>query len=320
MRLKEVDGQVSVKQLCEWFGYSTTGYYNSLHLRRRQALNEEIVIDLVAEARRQAGSRLGVRKVYHLIEGDLRQQGIKLGRDGLYAMAHRNNLIIRPKKKRRAITTDSSAWRRQFANLYQDMEAEWPEHVWVSDITYLRTREGFVYLSLITDAFSRRIVGWHVHADLSTAGCLSALDKAIENRQYPHHPLIHHSDRGCQYCSADYVARLRSENMAISMTQTGSPYDNAMAESVNGQLKVEYDLDATFENLLHASRVVDEVIAKYNHYRPHGSIAYQKPAEYHASYLDVSLDVNPEPEGQLPLSTSSRTTYQTVNNKPETVI
>jgi len=231
-----------------------------------------------------------------MIKPDLMIQGIKLGRDGLYELASRNNLIIKPKKRRGSRTTDSSQWRRQFADLAQDFTPQWPEQLFVSDITYLRIVGGFVYLSLITDAFSRRIMGWHVHGDLSTTGCLEALAKAMQRRQYIDHSAIHHSDRGCQYCSADYVSALRNNDIAISMTQSGSPYDNALAESVNGQLKVEYNLDATFVDLNEARRAVERAIQQYNNHRPHGSIEMRCPEEYHASFLNVPVDDNLEPD------------------------
>lgn len=253
---------------------------------------EEVVIKLVHEKREKAGPRLGIKKVYHMMKDDLKTQGIKLGRDGLYELAHRNHLIIKPKKRGGARTTDASQWRRQFADLAQDFTPQAPEQLLVSDITYLRIQGGFVYLSLITDAYSRRIMGWHVHGDLSTTGCLAALVKAMENRRYAHHRPIHHSDRGCQYCSADYVSALRDNDIAISMTQSGSPYDNALAESVNGQLKVEYNLDATFTDLEEVRKVVDRVIHQYNHYRPHGSIDLRCPEEYHLSFLNATSGIN----------------------------
>ena len=227
-----------------------------------------------------------------MIKPDLKTLGVKLGRDGLYELARRNHLIINPKKRGGARTTDSSQWRRQFANLVQDFTPQRPEQLFVSDITYLCILDGFVYLSLITDAYSRRIMGWHVHGDLSTTGCLAALVKAMQRRQYPLLSAIHHSDRGCQYCSADYVSALRDNNINISMTQSGSPYDNALAESVNGQLKVEYDLDAAFADLEEARKVVDRVIDQYNNYRPHGSINLRCPEEYHLSSMNLGENIN----------------------------
>ena len=202
-------------QLCRWFGFSAAAYYANLVRTQQQALCEEMMCQLIQEKRKIGGPRLGIKKVYHMMKSDLKQLDIKIGRDGLYAIASRNHLISRPKKRHRVRTTDASQWRRQFADLCQDFIAQWPEHLLVSDITYLRALDGLVYLSLITDAFSRRIMGWHVHHDLSTTGCLAALDKAIDNRLYPHHKMIHHSDRGCQYCSADYVEALRLEDIAI---------------------------------------------------------------------------------------------------------
>lgn len=243
-----------------------------------------MVVQLIKNTREKAGKRLGTKKVYHVIKNSLRMMKLAVGRDKFYEIARANNLIIKPKKKRRAITTDSSAWRRQHKDLRVDLVPDRPEQLFVSDITYIRLTNNFVYLSLITDAYSRRIMGWHLHEDLSTTGCLIALRKALKNRIYPDSSLIHHSDRGCQYCSGDYVKVLKEHDIAISMTQNGSPYENALAESVNGQLKVEYDLDATFETFEQATQKVETVIHQYNELRPHGSIDMEYPAVYHRNF------------------------------------
>lgn len=243
-----------------------------------------MIVLLILNTRKTAGQRLGTWKVFHEVSQDLKLMGIKIGRDRFYDIARDNNLLIRPKKRRRAKTTDSSKWRRQFQDLRVDFVPTKPEQLWVSDITYIRVGDGFAYLSLITDAFSRQIMGWHLHEDLSTEGCLIALEKALTRRVYPNTELIHHSDRGCQYCSARYVEVLKNAGIKISMTQNGSPYENPLAESVNGQLKVEYDLDQTFESLPSARAVVLTTIQKYNEYRPHGAIQLRKPAEYHLNW------------------------------------
>jgi transposase InsO family protein len=243
-----------------------------------------MIVLLILATRKKAGHRLGTWKIFHEVSQDLKMMGIKIGRDRFYNIARCNGLLIKPKKAKRAKTTDSSKWRRQFQDLRVDFVPIKPEQLWVSDITYIKVGDGFAYLSLITDAFSRQIMGWHLHQDLSTDGCLIALERALARRVYPNTELIHHSDRGCQYCSTRYVEALKNARIKISMTQNGSPYENPLAESVNGQLKLEYDLDQIFGSLPKARAEVLTAIQKYNEYRPHGSIQLRKPAEYHLNW------------------------------------
>lgn len=156
------------------------------------------------------------------------------------------------------------------------MQITAPEQLWVSDITYLRTSDRFIYLSLITDAYSRKIVGHHLSQQLKAQGCLIALNKAISSRT-TNGDLIHHSDRGIQYCCEPYVSLLQQNSIAISMTQSGSPYDNAVAERVNGILKTELELDRTFKTYSDAVAVVHQAIDAYNRIRPHMSISNLTP-------------------------------------------
>jgi transposase InsO family protein len=282
--MKASTSGISTQRICQWFGLSRQAYYQSLKRCKQRAIDTEIIVQLTQDTRRRCGARLGTGKVYHCVKEDLRTMGMKVGRDGFYRILREQNLLIKPRRRAAHRTTDSSKWRRQFADLRQDLVVEHPEQLWVSDITYLRLSHGFAYLSLVTDAYSRQIMGWQVHEDLSTKGCLQALSRALKRRTYPASPLIHHSDRGCQYCSAEYVSELRGANIRISMTQNGSPYENPMAESVNGQLKVEYALDRTFDHITQARAEVLRVIQQYNEQRPHGSIDMEVPAERHQKY------------------------------------
>ena len=170
---------------------------------------------------------------------------------------------------------------KKYPNLIKEMEILAPDMIWVSDITYISHVNGFGYLSLITDAYSRRIMGYCLHPNLSNEGCINALEMALKARHY-NHQLIHHSDRGSQYCSKQYVHILGSNKVFISMTESGSPYENAQAERVNGILKIEHGLDDLFKSFDSAKESVDKAVLHYNEYRPHSSIDFLTPNQaYH---------------------------------------
>ena len=217
--------------------------------------------------------RLGGVKLWRL----LNDNGVRIGRDDLYDMLRRHGLLVR-RKRRRAVTTDSRGWHRQHPNLVKGLLVDRPNQVWVSDITYVPTSSGFVYLSLVTDAYSRRIMGWHVHAGLDTGGPLRALYLAlwqVDDAELA--GLIHHSDRGCQYCSAQYVDTLAERRMLVSVTQDGSPYDNAVAERVNGILKREWLDGESFRDIGQMRERVAEIVGLYNSRRPHFSLGLNTP-------------------------------------------
>lgn len=161
---------------------------------------------------------------------------IKIGRDVLFNFLRAEHLLIKPKRSY-VKTTNSKHWMKKYSNLIKDIELTKPEQLWVSDITYIKTDNGHEYLSLITDAYSKKIMGYELLNNLSTAGPLKALDMALKNRKY-NHDLIDHSDRGLQYCSAGYITKLNKHNIKISMTENGDPYENAIAERINGNTKV----------------------------------------------------------------------------------
>jgi putative transposase len=171
----------------------------------------------------------------------------------------------------------------KYTNLIGEMEIGWPEQLWVSDITYIRLINEFAYLSLITDAYSRKIVGFCLRKDLSSQGCITALQMALMNRGYKRHPLIHHSDRGSQYCCKEYVALLTSNKIAISMTENGDPYENALAERVNGILKSEFKLYTSSVGLEETRQLVAKSIHNYNTVRPHASCDYLTPQQAHVT-------------------------------------
>lgn len=236
-----------------------------------------VVLELVHRVRRQH-SKMGVRKLHDRIAPDLQAKGIKMGRDALFDRMRAAGLLIK-RRRRGTITTDSRHRFRCYTNLLEGLAIARPEQVWVADITYIRLVDGFAYLSLITDAYSRKIMGYHLHPTLEAEGCLQALNKALKNRQYDG-ALIHHSDRGIQYCSHDYTRRLTKAGVAISMTLSGSA-ENAIAERVNGILKDEYLLEATFESFQAALRQINQAVMLYNTDRAHLSLGKRTPQEAH---------------------------------------
>ncbi len=257
--------------LCRSFGYSKQAYYRSQHLGSR--LERECYLVSLVEEIRDDMPRLGGLKLWKL----LNDNGVRIGRDELYDILRRRGLLVK-RSKSRAITTDSRGWHRQHPNLVKGMEVTHPNQVWVSDITYVTTRSGFVYLSLITDVYSRRIMGWHAHSSLESGGPLRALYHAVcQVEDVELNGMIHHSDRGCQYCSTQYVETLSHRGIRISMTQDGSPYDNAIAERVNGILKREWLNDEDFAGLQDVREKVDKIVYLYNNRRPHLAIGFNTP-------------------------------------------
>lgn len=238
-------------------------------------MEEEIIIKRVKEIRIEM-PRIGTRKLHHLLTGTLLHHGIHIGRDSLFDLLANHGLLVRRRKRRKACTTDSRHRFKRYPNLVRQLEIDRPDQLWVSDITYLNLAEDFCYLSLITDAYSRKIVGYCLYPTLQTEGPFNALKMALNNRAGSS-PLIHHSDRGTQYCSDAYTALLLEQKVTISMTEKGDPYENAMAERVNGILKTEFNLDTPFEHYQAAAEAVKHAIRIYNQQRPHSSCDYLTP-------------------------------------------
>lgn len=271
-------GHYSVRYLCALFGKSRQAYYDLGDSREAQALRDTLVLKLVAEVRRDL-PRIGVPKLLHMLQDSFAAHGIKLGRDGLYTLLGSRGLLIR-RRKRKPRTTDSNHPYRMYPNLIKDLMLTAPGQLWVSDITYLRLSHGFCYLSIITDAYSRKIVGYKLHPTLHSQGATDALIMAAADQKRTS-GLIHHSDRGVQYCCADYVQMLEQYSIRISMTENGDPYENALAERVNGILKQEFGLDQTFPSLAAAADAVSDAVYRYNQLRPHASCDYKTPVAAH---------------------------------------
>lgn len=223
--------------------------------------------------------RLGTRKLYYLLKESLLSLGIGIGRDRLFDFLRSEGLLIQRKKKS-AKTTDSHHWMRKYPNQIKELPVRRPEQVWVADITYLQLKEGHCFLHLITDAYSKMVMGYAVSNTLAASHTLHALNQALKNRRYTKE-LIHHSDRGLQYCSAGYTKKLKDHGVQISMTENGSPYDNAIAERINGILKDEFALDDTFDGREQVDKQVKQSIETYNNLRPHDSNHSLTPHQMH---------------------------------------
>jgi transposase InsO family protein len=257
---------------------SRQNYHKQRHQRQSQQVDEELVLSLV-RSHRAVHPRLGTRKLRHLMGPDLAEAGVEIGRDGLFNLLRKHDLLIQ--RRVGAIrTTDSRHSFKVYPNLLKDWVPSGPHQALVSDITYIRTEEGFLYLSLVMDAFSRAIVGYDCNSTLEREGALRALDQAL--KQLPAgRQAIHHSDRGCQYCCREYVQRLRAAAVAISMTQENHCYENAQAERLNGILKQEYALGGTFLRKSDAVGAVAQAVSLYNWRRPHTALGYCVPMAVH---------------------------------------
>ena len=277
--MKGLYGNLPVATLCGLFGKSRQAWYDLQGRKQEELFQEQVIVELVQQ-KRALLPRVGGIKLLAMLRGELANHHIVIGRDAFYTILRNNDLLV-PCKGRYAVTTQSNHHFKKWPDLVQRRPAGQAEEIWVSDITYLRTQNGFIYLSLITDAYSRKIVGYHLSQSLKAAGCIAALNKAISGRRYPDRSLIHHSDRGIQYCCDAYVKVLLDNDLQISMTQDGSPYDNAVAERVNGILKSEFDLYRTFDSYKAAIDPVCKAIAAYNTIRPHFSCNLQTPDQAH---------------------------------------
>jgi transposase InsO family protein len=270
--------EVSVTSASRQLGYSKQAYYKSKTSRQKKTCYYAMAKQKVLAIRRQL-PRLGTRKLYYMLCEDFKREHIAVGRDKLFSILRSAKLLI-VKKKRYNKTTDSKHWMHKYPNLVKNVEQEKPEQIWVADITWLYTRNGYCYLHLVTDAYSKKIMGYEVSSDLAASSTIKALAMAIKARNYTT-PLIHHSDRGLQYCSAGYVKLLNANDIRVSMTQDGSPYDNAIAERINGILKDEFGLDDEFDTIEQANKEVNQSVELYNKLRPHLSNSLLTPYEMH---------------------------------------
>lgn len=277
---------------------SRQAYYQGLDRQNEVHKCNERVIELV-RSKRLRQPRLGTRKLHHLLSNSFADEGLRVGRDALFGILRQSHMLVAPKRAYHKTTDSHHRFRRHPNLLKAGVEQVQPyaaEQVWVADITYLPTHSGFVYLSLVTDAYSRKIVGHHVHDSLHTEQVSQALKAALKHRQ-SRQRLIHHSDRGIQYCSDDYQKIHRAHGLTCSMTDGYDCYQNALAERINGILKGELLLQRPAD-LVQARLMVDESVAIYNLERPHFSLQLKTPDEVHrASLAEVRQPLNPATSG-----------------------
>lgn len=270
----DTDHRFSISQLCEASGMKRDAFYK---YHRRNQVSEDTanqVLSMVHEYRIEQ-PRGGGKKMHIDFKDDFLSKGIKLGRDKFFDILREHELLVR-RKRSFVKTTNSYHKFHKYNNLIKDLKITRPNQVWVSDITYIRLTRGHCYLALITDVFSRKIVGYDISDSLELAGCIRALKMALEHAR-PAPGLIHHSDRGLQYCSNQYVELLLSNNIQISMTEENHCYENAIAERVNGILKDEFYLDQSFPSLYLAAKASHNAIRIYNTKRLHLSLGYKTP-------------------------------------------
>jgi putative transposase len=270
--------------ICSLFGKSRQAWYESEQRSLHGMLEETFVLKLVEEIRREM-PRIGTQKLQHMLQYKFTEHGIKLGRDKFYDLLERHGYLLRY-RKRKPYTTDSHHRFKKYPNLIRDLLLTGSGQLWVSDITYIRSGSGFNYLSLITDAYSRKIVGYCLWPSLESKGAIKALEMALDGNKRGK-GAIHHSDRGVQYCCGDYVQCIEKASLRLSMTEKGDPYENAIAERVNGILKTEFGLSGHFTNNNQALEAVDKAVDIYNNRRPHASCDYLTPLMAHDQKGDL---------------------------------
>jgi putative transposase len=271
---------IGLERLCRLFGKTRQAVYEQGWHQSNQQMQEGLVLDAVQQVRTVL-SKTGTLKLHSMIKDQLLLHGVTIGRDSLYKLLGRYDLLIRPSRKY-VRTTQSYHHYYKWPDLTAGIQPDAASQLWVSDITYLTTSTGFLYLSLVTDAYSRKIVGYHLSQHLKAQSCLIALNKAIITLKEGYSGLVHHSDRGIQYCCHLYVTTLQENKIRISMTQNGSPYENAIAERVNGILKTELGLGQVFNSYAAAIEPTYKAIDAYNRLRLHMSCGYLTPEQAHS--------------------------------------
>lgn len=270
---------MTVSAVCRKVGITRQNYYARRKVRQRHQVDAGLVVALVV-AERQLQPRLGTRKLPFMLKGVLAQQGVGLGRDRFLEVLRAQELLLAPKLTEYPCTTNSQHCLPVFTHQIKDRVLSQPNEVWVSDLTYLRTEEGVLYLSLVTDKYFRKVVGYHCGDTLAAVGCIQALGLALKDLPAWSHP-IHHSDQESQYCCHEYVNALAVRGLTISMTERDHCAENALAERMNGILKSEYGLGAKIKTKRQARQMVDQGVQLYNDRRPHTALDYRTPAAMH---------------------------------------
>jgi putative transposase len=283
--LREEGAHSDTGTLCELFGKSRQAYYQRVKYNYKEVIKEEIILQMIRKERKKM-PRVGGRKLILKIQPQLSEE-LFMGRDAFFDFLRENGLLVRRRKKY-VYTTMSKHWLRKYPNLIQNIVPSKAHQLWVSDITYIANPQGFSYLSLITDAYSRKIVGWSLGDTLEAKHSVKALKMALRQLPKGTEGVFHHSDRGVQYCSDEYVSILKRNNFQISMTENGDPLENAIAERVNGILKDEWLNQMAFKDVDEINQALKPIITTYNEDRLHSSIDYLTPQTAHC--LSVPLE------------------------------
>jgi transposase InsO family protein len=268
----------SISALCSLLGYSRQTFYQQAQDSEREVLEQDLIIQEVIRIRERQ-KRVGTRRLLPMLQPFFDQHNMQIGRDAFFDLLASHRLLIRKRKRKVPKTTFSSHWYRKYPNLIVNMPVLKPNRLWVSDITYITLKDDFAYLSLVTDAYSRKITGYHLSKRLQAEGCVKALKMALKGIDDTD-GLIHHSDRGSQYCSTEYVEQLHARGIAISMTQNSEPSENAIAERVNGIIKQEF-LENSYATFAQANQAIKEAVDIYNNERLHSSLDMLTPEQAH---------------------------------------
>jgi len=306
-------GVISLVRICRLLGVTRQAYYQHFWQQGAIGIEESLVLAEVL-AIRENHRAMGGRKLYEKLHGFFLNHQIKMGRDALFNLLSVNGLLVK-KKRRRFITTHSNHWLKKWPNLIRSFKPAAIDQLWVSDITYFKIAGKYTYISLITDAYSRKIIGYHLAETMESIETLQALKMALKHLPKTLDPvLIHHSDRGVQYCSDIYVKLLQENNIQISMTENGDPLENAVAERINGILKGEYLKHYVIDTVENATMYLNKAVKLYNEDRPHLSIGLLTPETVHSknltteklwkNYYDKNRTiVNPEQDNKQPVNT-----------------
>ena len=265
--------------VCRLFGISRQANYQYLKKQNKIQTQHELIIQQVMEIR-NTHPRIGTRKLFFMMQDFFVQHNIQIGRDALFNLLSTHKLLVR-KRIRKVTTTYSQHWLRKWPNLIKNLHLTQPNQLWVSDITYWKVADGFMYISFVTDAYSHKIVGYSLSKNLDMKSARNALIMALKNNNPQHQKLIHHSDRGVQYCAMDYVKVLHQHNIKISMTESGDPRDNAIAERLNGIIKNEYLFNYKPKTFEQAQALLKRTVNTYNESRPHLSNNLMTPQFIH---------------------------------------
>jgi transposase InsO family protein len=271
-----------IKWIYESFGISKQAYYQQIENEIAKDLERDKILDWVIDYRKTL-PKTGTRKLYNYLKPKMVQENIKMGRDAINDLLRIRGMLIK-KTKRYFITTDSNHFFYKSPNLLTELNIKHSEQVFVSDITYIKTDQGHAYLALVTDAYSRKIMGWSLQDNMKVSMVKEALHMAYKNCIFNHKSIIHHSDRGIQYCCPDYSQYAENKGFTLSTTQQYDPYENAIAERINGILKYEFGLKNKLKSIEIAQKMTKEAVDLYNNLRMHWSLDLKNPQEVHLQY------------------------------------